>query len=76
MRSKLRSCRSFRLRASITRELDNLTKLRIRDILSDEEYLKQREELDRRQIANAQQIEAFKQNDNRFEPGKSVIAVQ
>jgi DNA invertase Pin-like site-specific DNA recombinase len=41
-------------RISAQKELDNLTKLRIRDLLSDEEYLKQRQELERKQVKIAQ----------------------
>lgn len=60
--------------AATARELENLTKLRIRDLLTDEEYLRQRQELERRQIGSAQRLEAFNRGDARFEPSRSLIS--
>jgi len=56
------------------KELDNLTKLRIRDLLTDEEYLKQRQELERKQITITQNLKATGQADNRFEPARLLVS--
>jgi site-specific DNA recombinase len=61
--------------AATARELEILTKLRIRDLLTDEEFLKQRQELERRQIGITQQLKGFDQNDERFEPSRSLISL-
>jgi hypothetical protein len=57
------------------RELENLTKLRIRDLLTDDEYLKQRQELERRQIGSAQRLQEFDQDQIRFAPLRSLISI-
>src|ERR1044071_10059632 len=36
--------------AALSRQLDNLTKLRVRDLLTDDEYQRQREEIEREKI--------------------------
>ena len=59
--------------AATSRELENLTKLRIRDLLTDEEYLKERQELERRQIGITQRLKNFTQTDGRFEPSQSLV---
>jgi site-specific DNA recombinase len=61
--------------ATTAQELKNLTKLRIRDLLSDEEYLTQRKELERQQIGIAQRLESVNLNDGRFEPSRSLISL-
>ncbi|MFY9561288.1 MAG: recombinase family protein [Terriglobales bacterium] len=63
-----------RAQASCARELGNLTKLRIRDLLTDEEFLKQREELEKRRIAIAQRVEKLSVTRGRFEPARSLIS--
>lgn len=63
-----------RAQAASERELQNLTKLRIRDLLTDEEYVKQRQELERAQIATAQKIKIFDQRASRFEPAQLLIS--
>ena len=64
----------LRAQASSARELDNLTKLRIRDLLTDDEYVKQRQELERQQIGTAQRLETLKRTDSRFEPAQSLVS--
>ncbi len=64
-----------RERETVARELDNLTKLRIRDLLTDSEYVKQREELERKRIGAAQQLERLRNDDARFEPAQALIAL-
>jgi hypothetical protein len=65
----------LRAQAANAREMDNLTKLRIRDLLNDEEYLKQRQELERQQIGITQRLEALRRNQGRFEPEQSLISL-
>ena len=50
---------------------ENLTKLRIRDLLNDEEYVRQREELGRQQIGISQKLKILEQHAFRFEPAIS-----
>ena len=57
--------------ASLDRELDNLTKLRVRDLLTDEEYTRQREQLQRERIRDAQKLNA---NADWFEPAREFIS--
>lgn len=57
------------------KELDNLTKLRIRDLLTDEEYLKQRNEIERQQLGIAQRLGILNQNQHRFEPAQLLISL-
>ncbi len=65
----------LREQAAATRELENLTKLRIRDLVNDDEYLRERQEVERRQLGIAQRLEVLKQNDNRFEPASSILSL-
>jgi site-specific DNA recombinase len=62
-----------REQASVAKELDNLTRLRIRDLLTDEEYVKQRQELEREQIRVAQRLDVLRSADTRFEPAEMFI---
>lgn len=59
---------------SLGRERDNLTKLRIRDLLSDDEYLEQRKSSERRQLALAQRLEAAGGDEDWFEPAQALLA--
>ena len=61
-------------RASAGKELDNLTKLRIRDLLTDDEYLKQRQELERKQINIAQNLKMADELNDRFEPARVLVS--
>lgn len=63
----------LREQESFTRESDNLTKLRIRDLLTDDEFVKQREELERKRIGAAQRLDAMRHEDARFEPAQSLV---
>jgi site-specific DNA recombinase len=60
--------------ASVERQLDNLTKLRVRDLLDDEQYVKQRQELEREKVKLQQQLAVIDQGEDRFEPEKSFIS--
>jgi DNA invertase Pin-like site-specific DNA recombinase len=59
-------------RASVERQLDNLTKLRVRDLLNDEQYLKQHEELARENLRIQHHL--GQRPANRFEPEKLLIS--
>jgi len=61
-------------RTSLEKESENLTKLRIRDLITDEEYLKQRQELERHQIKIAQSLKTAEEPDLRFEPARLLIS--
>jgi DNA invertase Pin-like site-specific DNA recombinase len=61
-------------KAANERELANLTKLRIRDLLDDQEYVAQRSELERTQVRLAQQLSALEKQGDRFEPVKDLIS--
>lgn len=54
-------------------QLSNLTKLRVRDLLSDAEYMVQRAELERTQVAIGQRIKELENSADRFEPVKDII---
>ncbi len=60
--------------ASVDRKLDNLTKLRIRDLVNDDEYLKQRQELERERIKISQSLGIANQAQDRFEPAQMLIS--
>jgi site-specific DNA recombinase len=64
-----------RARTAGARELENLTKLRIRELLTDEEYVKQRQELERQQIGIAQRLEKLDHTDSSFEPSQLLISL-
>jgi site-specific DNA recombinase len=64
----------IRARATTMRELENLTKLRIRELLSDDEYIKERQELERKQIDWTQKLEALNRGSKRFEPLGSIVS--
>jgi site-specific DNA recombinase len=58
---------------SVKRQADNLTKLRLRDLLSDEEYLRQKQELEREQIRIKQRLARLEQARS-FEPDRQIIS--
>lgn len=68
---QLRSAEAIRL--DTVRELDNLTKLRVRDLITDEEFVQQRKELEVRQIHTTQSIEKLRNSRSWFEPAKQVV---
>jgi hypothetical protein len=59
--------------AALDRQLANLKKLRIRDLLDDAEFLEDRQELTRDRIRVAQELEKVGQADHRFEPDRLLI---
>jgi len=61
--------------AAVTRELQNLTKLRIRDLLSDDEYVSQRQDLELKQLAVRQKLQEDEKSFHLFEPAKVLISL-
>ena len=64
----------IRDRATAARELQNLTKLRIRELLSDDEYLKERKELERQQLGVVQKLDILAKRDARFAPSQDIVS--
>ena len=64
----------LRAQAAAVRELENLTKLRIRDLLSDEEYVKERQELERKELGFTQKLTVLAKQEERFEPSSSIVS--
>lgn len=60
--------------ASVKKEMENLTKLRIRDLLTDQEFVSQRQELEREQIRINQRLHAVAGPEDRFEPEQLLIS--
>jgi len=56
------------------RQLENLTKLRVRDLLSDEEFVKQRQGLEREKLNFQQRLTSAEEKVNRFEPEDILIS--
>lgn len=63
-----------RAQISAAKELDNLTKLRIRDLLSDEEYVSQRKELEQHAMKLGQSLTNVDQASSWFEPARQFIS--
>jgi DNA invertase Pin-like site-specific DNA recombinase len=63
-----------RAKAASAKELENVTKLRIRDLLTDDEYLERRKEIERTQIGLTQQLNALAQNASQFEPLEMIVS--
>ncbi len=60
--------------AALDRQLANLKKLRIRDILDDAEFLQERQEITRDRLRMAQEIAKLGQDEDRFEPARLLVA--
>lgn len=61
-------------RASLETETENLTKLRIRDMITDDEYLEQRQELERERIKITQSLKDAGKPQSTFEPSRMLIS--
>ncbi len=61
-------------REAVARQLDNLTKPRLRDLLTDEEYVKHREELERERGRVAGNLGALDHSGAWFEPARLLIS--
>jgi hypothetical protein len=60
--------------AATDRQLENLTKLRLRDLLSDDEYVHARQQLDRERLRLGQALERAVATDSWFEPARQLIS--
>jgi site-specific DNA recombinase len=60
--------------STVARQLDNLTKLRVRDMVTDEEYLRQRSELEQEQMRLAQSLVEMEKQGSRLEPEQKFIS--
>lgn len=56
------------------RELLNLTRLRLRDLVTDEEFLVERQALERQAIQLGQRLEVVGQETSRFEPAQLAVS--
>ena len=63
----------LRVQTATARELQNLTKLRIRELLSDDEYLKERNELERQLLGVKQKLDVLATRDARFAPSQGIV---
>ena len=63
-----------RAKAANSKELENLTTLRVRDLLTDDEYLERRRQIERTQIGVAQRLDVLAQHGSWFEPSESIIS--
>lgn len=59
---------------SAGRQLENLTKLRLRDLVTDDEYLKERQSLERERMRLSQRLDDFNSNNAWFEPASVLIS--
>lgn len=60
--------------AAVEREHDTLTNLRIRELVTDEEYLRHRRQMDRERLRLAQNLETGTRGQEWFEPAKRIIS--
>jgi DNA invertase Pin-like site-specific DNA recombinase len=61
--------------AATARELENLTKLRIRELVGDEEYVTQRQDLEMRRLGITKSLEVLNRAEQRFEPSRSLVSL-
>jgi DNA invertase Pin-like site-specific DNA recombinase len=59
---------------STTRQLDNLTKLRLRDLLTDAEYVRERNILEQERLRRTQSLETLDQASDWFEPARRLVS--
>ena len=57
------------------RQLENLTKLRLRDLLTDEEYVKERQRLERERLGLTQRLASLGSRGSWFEPAQLLISL-
>lgn len=61
-------------RDALERQLDNLTGLRLRDLLSDDDFTRQRQKLEMERIRMTQELDTQAQRSGGLEPARSVIS--
>jgi len=59
----------------VQRQRENLTKLRLRDLLTDEEFVKQRQGLEREELRIAQNLAEAQRAGSWFEPAKMFLSI-
>lgn len=59
---------------SVERQLENLTRLRVRDLIDDVEYVKQRQELERDRIKAAQGLQTIGESADWIEPARLLVS--
>ena len=59
--------------AALARETENLTRLRLKDLVSDEEYARERERLDRERLRLTQNLTSRQDDGSRFELATDLI---
>jgi DNA invertase Pin-like site-specific DNA recombinase len=59
---------------SAARQLENLTKLRLRDLVNDEEYTRERQELERERLKISQRLQSSEKDGSWFEPAEKLIS--
>jgi len=64
----------LKAQSATAKAIENLTGLRIRDLLTDEEYLRKRGELDRERLRLAQSLESLGKEGSWFEPARIVFS--
>lgn len=60
---------------AICRELENLTKLRLRDLITDDEFMSQRQRLDLERLKLQETLEKLRQTSSWFEPARLFISL-
>src|ERR1017187_5137596 len=58
---------------AVNRQIENLTKLRVRDLLSDEEFTKEREGLQHQRLRLTQQLNSKESPDDWIEPARLLV---
>src|SRR5207244_1032065 len=61
--------------AAVRRELDNLTTLRLRDLLTDAEFVTKRETLRREELRLQQNLASFEKNASWLEPARLALSL-
>lgn len=61
-------------KAKTSRELENLTRIRLRDLLTDEEFSRERERLFREQLGADELLNQIDRSNGWFEPAESLLA--
>jgi site-specific DNA recombinase len=61
-------------RDDAARQIDNLTKLRLRELVTDEEYVRQRQQLERERLNLTQKLENTATSDSWLEPAKLLFS--
>ena len=61
-------------RLDVARQLDNLTKMRMRELISDDQFLRQQTELERERIKLSQRIESWRSSESWVDPARLFLS--